>query len=99
MTFDQWCNKYKPIKNAVVNGTNWPHLHDTLIFEAFGADVEFVKAQEPDKIWTFIDYEGDLYVVNGWQLVNRLGYLITSVACEVVAPNTIEILMESEVTQ
>lgn len=48
------------------------------LFETFGAELAFVRQQDPRHVWTLIDGDdGDLYVVSGFCLVNRLGYLVS----------------------
>src|ERR1700730_15839712 len=50
------------------------------LFEPFGQELEFLRQQDPRNVWTLLDGEdGDLYVVNGFHFVNRLGYLISTV--------------------
>jgi hypothetical protein len=51
------------------------------LFETFGEELDFVRKQHPSTVWTLVDGEdGDLYVVDGCHFVNRLGYLVSTVA-------------------
>ena len=43
MTFDEWCDTYKPIKNHIDVDSSF----DGEMFETYGNEVEFVKSQEP----------------------------------------------------
>lgn len=43
-------------------------------FETYGEDLEFVKKQDPAKVWTVMDDES---IVSGFHVVNRFGYLIS----------------------
>jgi hypothetical protein len=37
-------------------------------------------AENPNKIWTLVDGEdGQTIIINGWAMVNRIGYFITEV--------------------
>ena len=46
------------------------------LFETFGDEFAFVRRYDPDKVWTLVDGDdGDMYVVSGFHLVNRVGYL------------------------
>jgi hypothetical protein len=48
------------------------------MYETFGEELEYVKAQPNKRIWTIVDTDGDdLIVIAGFHFVNRLGYLIT----------------------
>lgn len=50
---------------------------DGFMFETFGNEVEFIKAQDPKKIWTIIEEDGVMTYQSGWHIVNRLGYFIS----------------------
>lgn len=50
---------------------------DGAMFETYGPELEFVKAQDPNKIWTQIEAEGNVVIAQGFHFVNCLGYLIT----------------------
>ena len=78
MDMDEWCNTYKPIQNHIDTNASF----DGAMFETYGDEVEFVKAQDENRIWTYGDGDdGGGYIWNGWHLVNRLGYFITEVPC------------------
>jgi len=50
------------------------------MFETYGEEVEFVKSQDPSKIWMYGDGDdGGSYIWSGWGFVNRIGYFITEV--------------------
>jgi hypothetical protein len=51
------------------------------LFETYGEELECVQQQDPNTVWTFVDGDdGDQYLVSGYHLVNRIGYLISTVA-------------------
>lgn len=78
MDFEEWCDIYKPITNHIDNNASF----DGAMFETYGAEVEFVKSQSPDKIWMYGDGDdGGSFIWSGWGFVNRLGYFITEVPC------------------
>ena len=86
MDFDEWCDTYKPIQNPYDDNASF----DGAMFETYGAEVEFVKSQSPDKIWMYGDGDdGGSFIWSGWGFVNRLGYFITEVPCP--ADTTIQI--------
>ena len=82
--FDAWEAKYQPIKNQFSQQQEGEFVEDK--FETYGEEVDYVLSvanTEPDRVWTLV--EGDdsnLYITNGYHLVNRLNYFITKVPCE-----------------
>lgn len=48
-----------------------------MMYETFGEELEYVKAQPNKRIWTIRDDEG-LCITPGFGIVNRLGYIITT---------------------
>jgi hypothetical protein len=50
------------------------------MFETYGEEYEFVKAQDPNRIWTYIDGDnGGTYIIDGKAIINRIGYFVTTV--------------------
>jgi hypothetical protein len=82
LTFDEWCEQYKPIVNHIDDNASFDNGDGGIMFETYGEEVEFVKSCSPDKIWMYGQGDdGGTYVWNGWGFVNRLGYFITEVPC------------------
>lgn len=76
MNIEEWDNKFKPVLNHLNDNASW----DGVMFETYGEEEQYVYAQDPLKVWTYVDGEdGSTYLINGRALVNRIGYLI----CEV----------------
>lgn len=49
------------------------------LFETYGEELEFVRSRDPATIWTIVDGDdGDQYIISGYHLVNRIGYLIST---------------------
>jgi hypothetical protein len=90
MTEDEWFDTYKPIKNHIDVTSSF----DGHMFETYGDEVEFVKAQDENRIWMYGDGDdGGSYIWNGWHIVNRIGYFITEVPCP--ADTTIQVKIGS----
>ena len=82
MSFDEWCETYKPITNHIDKHASFDNGNGGIMFETYGDEVDFVKEQDGAHIWTYGDGDdGGGYVWNGWHFVNRLGYFITEVPC------------------
>lgn len=77
MSFEQWVEAYKPIKNTF----NELAPYDGTMFETFGNELQYVKKADERKVWTLIEGEENEWIlVNGFHYVNRIGYAITEVA-------------------
>ena len=76
MDYDVWLETYRPILNHIDTNASF----DSMMFETYGDEVEFVKSQSPDKIWMYGEGDdGGTDIWSGWGFVNRLGYFITEV--------------------
>ncbi len=84
---DNWFNTYRPIKN--------PHEKDApfdgCMFETYGKELAQVLTVNPSYVWTYVEVDGNLYIVSGLHLVNRLGYFITEQPC----PDDLEIQIDA----
>ena len=78
---EEWFNTYKPIINHLDPHASFQTDEGVgYMFETYGDEVEFVKKQNPNCIWTYGDGDdGGGYIWSGWHFVNRLGYFITEV--------------------
>ena len=73
-TFDEWVEKYKPIKNEFEEYGSF----DGCVFDYSEDDQwEFVKKQNPENIWTMVDDDDTYIVIWGCHWVNRFYYLVT----------------------
>jgi hypothetical protein len=78
LDYNTWLETYKPILNKIDTNASF----DGMMFETYGQEVDFVKAQPQDRIWMYGDGDdGGLYIWSGWGFVNRIGYFITEVPC------------------
>lgn len=83
MDYDKWLKNYKPIYNHLDDNASFQdETGKGIMFETYGDEVEFVKSQDPAKIWTYGDGDdGGGYIWAGWSFINRIGYFITEVPC------------------
>ena len=76
MTIEEWDEEFCPMVNpfdinASFSGT---------MFETFDVELGFVlgiNSMASQKVWTYVDGDGGTYIVDGYHLVNRIGYFIT----------------------
>jgi len=57
------------------------HLDDNAsyggyMFETFGAELEYVKAQPEEIVLTLVDCDDESEVIEGYHWVNRVGYFV-----------------------
>jgi hypothetical protein len=89
LTWSEWVEQFKPIKNHFSNDP------DEFMFETYGEELDFVRSQDPNTIWTYADGDMCSYVSSGYHFVNRIGYHLTSVPFD---PDTeYEIILSTEV--
>lgn len=85
MTYEDWVRTYKPVQNHICPNASY----DGTMFETYGEEHHWVTAQEDQHIWTLIDEDGEMFILEGYHWVNRLGYFITEVPYD--QPVTVEL--------
>lgn len=78
ITEEDWFDTFNPIPNHIDENASFNDGEHGYMFETYGEELEFVKAQEPNRIWTYGEGDNGTYIWNGWHVVNRLGYFITT---------------------
>lgn len=74
ISWTEFENKFIPVQNHLDKNASF----DGKMFETFGQELEYVRKQDPDHIWTICEDDDDgVCVANGFRLVNRLGYYVT----------------------
>ena len=79
LTEDEWFDTFKPIPNHIDENASFNDGEQGYMFETYGKELEFVKAQKPNTIWTYGDGDDGSYIWSGWHIVNRIGYFISTV--------------------
>jgi len=75
LTEDEWFEQFKPVKNILDPNASF----DGHMFETYAHELDFIKAQQEDRIWTYADGDnGGTYIWSGMRVINRIGYFITS---------------------
>lgn len=69
MTYAEWERRYQPIPNHITG--------EGIAFETFGDELYFVVDQDNQNIWTEMDGDNGVYLVNGFHHVNRIQYYVT----------------------
>lgn len=71
-TWDEFVAKHRPIKTHITQDAPY----DGCMFETFGEELDFVRKHAAEQIFTLVEAEGYTFVVPGFHIVNRLGYLL-----------------------
>ena len=84
MTESEWLDKYMPLKvpeGIPSGGWSFDNEDDSgdLLFETYGDAITELKKYDNKFVWTLIEEDGEQFVIEGYHLVNRLGYFITKI--------------------
>lgn len=73
LNFEKFLEKYKPKeeKEGSIKQYDWTNEED----------LKELKVTSKSKIWTCLDSEGKLYLVNGVWIVNRMFYVVCEEEC------------------
>ena len=79
-----WEDKYQPMKNHFSQKQEGEFVEDK--FETYGEELDYVRSvydTDSRRVWTLVDGDdGNLYIVDGFHLVNRINYFITELPFE-----------------
>ncbi len=71
MTYEEWETKYRPMSNHLTG--------ECCTYETYGEELEYVLLQDDRHVWTEMDGDNGVYLVNGYHLVNRINYYLTEI--------------------
>lgn len=96
MTMEDWEKAYKPIFNHIDEHASFQDESGKgIMFETYGEEVEFVKSQNHDCIWTYVTGDNNSsLLVSGYAFVNRIGYFVTEIPCP--QDTDITVILEAE---
>lgn len=76
-----WFDTFRPVINLSSDGSGLNIDGDGYMFETNGKDLEKVlhtiNSKKDCHVWTLIEGDDGLFIVDGYHLVNRQGYFIT----------------------
>lgn len=79
LTEDQFDEQFPLLTNHLDSHASY----NGCMFETYGAELAFVREQNPEFVWTVMtDDIGLLCLASGCHFVNRLGYLISTIPVE-----------------
>jgi hypothetical protein len=71
ITNEQWEEHYKPTPNLI--------SEEGFAFETYGDELAYVATRDAHHVWTEMDGDNGVYIVNGFHYVNRIQYYVTEV--------------------
>ena len=79
LTEDEFDEQFPLITNHLNPNASWAFGDGPgCLFETYGQELEFIRQQDPRRVWTFVDGDdGDQYVISGPHFVNPIGYLVS----------------------
>jgi hypothetical protein len=96
LTEEEWFDTFKPIPNYLDDNASFNDGEQGYMFETYGEELDFIKAQEPNRIWTYCDNDfGGTSIFQGMRIVNRIGYFVTAVPFDANKDYQIQIISES----
>lgn len=79
INYDNWFEKYKPQLNHFTSSPD----NDNYTFETFGEELEYVKSQHQNRVWTLLDCDNEeSWIIPGYSWINRMGFFITEIPWE-----------------
>ena len=72
--WDQWFEKFKPIKNHLDKYAGPNNV--SRMFETYGPEVKYVQSRHEKYVWTWVDGDACSLLLAGYHYVNRLGYYV-----------------------
>lgn len=80
---DTFIERFRPRVNLLNPNATFDLGYGGCLFETYGAELDFIRAQDPKLVWTVVDGdEGQLVIESGFHIVNRLGYLVATAPIE-----------------
>lgn len=71
LNIDEFDKEFHPIMNPFNDD------EESELFEIRGKDFAYVQQANPRTVWTLLDADGELIIVNGYALCDRMNYIIT----------------------
>ena len=90
MTWQEFADNFKPLKRTMSNGD------EVYPYETYGEELDFVRSQPAENIWTEIDGEGGCFIISGYRLVNRIQYYVCEVPVSTEAYAEVVVSLERD---
>jgi len=79
MSESEWIAKYQPteVLDGIPSGGWTDEDGNDTLFETYGESSTFLSKQDSNYIWTLIEEDGNMFIIEGCHFVNRMGYFLT----------------------
>lgn len=78
---DAFLERFVPIPNPFDATASFDFGDGGCLFAPSARELEFVRAQPAEKVWTIVEGDDGIEITNGMHFVNRLGYLVSEHPC------------------
>lgn len=76
ITFEEFKDNFEPIQNFIDDDAGM----DGMLFDYYGDELKYIKEESSSgTVWTLIQKHNDKYILEGFHITNRAGYIITSI--------------------
>ncbi len=75
---EAFIERFRPVPNHLDDNASFDFGDGGCIFETYGPELDYVRLQPEEHIWTVLDVDGELMIASGYHFVNRLGYILTA---------------------
>lgn len=95
---DEFEQHFHLLPNHLNPNAGWNHDGDAgSLFETYGDELAFVRSQPVQHLWTLVDGDdGDLFIVSGYHIVNRIGHFVSREPVPEMATIEIRIVMNHD---
>ncbi len=76
ISFEEFKDNFEPIQNFMDDEAGMSGI----LFDIYGDELEYIKEESSaGTVWTLIQKHDDRYILEGFHITNRAGYIITSI--------------------
>ena len=76
ISFEEFKDNFEPIQNFMDDEAGMSGI----LFDIYGDELEYIKEESSaGNVWTLIQKHDDRYILEGFHITNRVGYIITSI--------------------
>jgi hypothetical protein len=81
ISIDDWEAQFRPVINHLNLEASFADEEGRgILFETYGIENLYVQNHiHENRVWTWVDGDDGTYIMNGYHLVNRIGYFVTEV--------------------
>lgn len=74
---EEFVGHFRPVPNHLNGNASFDFGDGGCLFETYGAELDHIRLQPAQNVWTVLDVDGELMIASGYHFVNRMGYILT----------------------